>query len=56
MRVKYKCKNCNYKFAREQSITFRYCPYCGEEGTVEVDSGDTAKRILDEVSKYDRID
>ena len=55
-RTKYKCKKCNYIFSRNSDISFKYCPYCGSSGTIEIDTGDSASRLLNEVSSYDRID
>ncbi|MFH0876532.1 MAG: hypothetical protein V1859_11450 [archaeon] len=54
-KVKYFCKKCNYKFSRDENISFKQCPYCGAAGSVEVDTQNTAKKLIDEVSKIDRM-
>ncbi|MBD3203860.1 hypothetical protein GF327_06170 [Candidatus Woesearchaeota archaeon] len=55
VRIKYKCTNCKYKFSRNQNVSFKQCPYCGKKDTIQQDTQDTATKILDEVSTYDRI-
>ncbi|MBN2422720.1 hypothetical protein JXB41_05815 [Candidatus Woesearchaeota archaeon] len=55
-RISYKCNKCKYRFSRKADIKFSVCPYCGTGNCVEIDTGDTASRILDEVSKYERMD
>ncbi len=54
-RIKYKCTKCNYKFSREDKVSFKHCPYCGSQGTVEMDTQDTASRLIKEVGSMERM-
>ncbi|MBN1503266.1 hypothetical protein JW930_07035 [Candidatus Woesearchaeota archaeon] len=54
-RIKYICCYCNYKFIRNNGITFRYCPYCGRTGTVQEDKHDRASRLLEESNDFQNI-
>ncbi len=42
---KYVCKNCNYRFERDDAYD---CPYCGNE---EIEKEKDAKALLDDVGK-----
>ncbi|MBU0756725.1 MAG: hypothetical protein KKF44_01550 [Nanoarchaeota archaeon] len=54
-RINYVCTKCKYKFSRSQETAFKLCPYCGAQGSIGVDTQDSASRILNEVSGYDRM-
>ena len=53
-RINYICSSCNYKFSRKADRTFKLCPYCGKEGTVEHYTADFASKIIDEVASYEK--
>ncbi len=54
-RTRYKCTSCKYEFTRTTKANVDHCPYCSKKGSVAILKGDFASKILDEVSKYDRM-
>ena len=50
-RINYKCNECQYEFSRKQGQAVTRCPYCGKENCLEIDTGDYASKVIDEVSE-----
>ncbi len=55
VKVNYRCNKCKFKFSRQDHVAFRVCPYCGSEGTVVMDEGNAASKLLDEVSQLGKV-
>ncbi|MBT3407269.1 hypothetical protein HN415_01160 [Candidatus Woesearchaeota archaeon] len=50
-RIKYACDFCSFKFTRNRNINFLNCPYCGKPNSCNIDKGNIASTLLNEVSK-----
>lgn len=53
--VEYVCSKCNYKFKRKAEPPVNACPYCGRQGTLELQSSKGAASLIEESldKKYD---